>query len=75
MERHLIHSVCSAAPLSRRLSGVRVVLGPARRALGDLLVAVRRRHGHGARGAAARHVGLLPALPDPQRLPENGRYK
>jgi hypothetical protein len=42
--------------LLRSTSGFRVVLRPPGRALRALLVALRRRHGHGAQRAAARHV-------------------
>jgi len=50
-----------------------VVQRPDGGALGDLLVAVRRRHGRRARTPAARHVGQLPALSEPQRLPPRTR--
>lgn len=50
-----------------------MVQRPARRTCGNILVAVRGGHGPSAVGAAARHVGQLPAVPDPQRLPAHGR--
>ena len=46
-----------------------MVQRPFGRARRDLLVPIRRRHGRGARDAAARHLVLFPALPDAQRLP------
>lgn len=55
-------------------AGLRVVQRLAGGACWDLLVALRRRHGPGAGRTAPRHVGLLPALPDHERLSKNGRW-
>ena len=94
LTRHII-----SLPHSNRsgfdILGLRVVLRPVGGALRDLLVPLRRRHGHRPLWAAPGHVswspncisgprvvsikvpllsfqmGLLPALPNPERLPSN----
>ena len=61
---NIINSLPSTTP-----TGIRVVQRPNGGARRDLLVPIRRRHGRGARDAATRHLVLIPALPDAQRLP------
>lgn len=50
-----------------------MVQRPTRRACGNILVSVCGGHGPGTVGAATRHVGQLPTVPGPQRLPADGR--
>ena len=55
--------------------GLCVVQRPSCGAQRDLLVPVCGGHGHRPGGATARYLGLIPALPDPQRLPQNRRLE
>ena len=61
--------VCTNMTFALWPAGVCMVQWPTGGACGDFLVAVCGGHGRGAGVAAAGHVGQLPTLSAPQRLP------